>query len=78
MTFKLIRFLYQLVVDQKTLEPRRGVFFLLYYATGAWVVFIVATMVLLCLDVYNFPLIRDVLYRNLGEGVLSTLEDMLF
>jgi len=78
MTLGLIRFFYGIIVDRRTLEPRRGFFFIFYYLSGLWVVFIVASMVMVGLDLYNFPVIPDLLYRYLGENVLSGLEKMLF
>lgn len=78
MTFKLLRFFHHLFIDRKTLEPRRGFFFVFYYLTGTWVVFIVASMVMVGLDLYNFPLLRDFFSRHIGEGFLATLETMLF
>jgi hypothetical protein len=38
----------------------------------------VASMVMVGLDLYNFPFVRDLVYRHIGEGVLSTLESLLF
>ncbi len=78
LTLHLLRFFYALLVDRKTLEPRKGFFFVFYYLTGLWVIFIVASIVMVGLDIYNFPIVRDLLYRHLGESVLSALETMLF
>jgi hypothetical protein len=77
-TLHIIRLLYRFLVDRSTLEPRRGVFFVFYYLSGLWVVFMVASMVMVGLDLYNFPFVRDLVYRHIGEGVLSTLESLLF
>jgi hypothetical protein len=35
-------------------------------------------MVLLCLEVYDFPLARNFIYRQLGEPVLLAIEAVLF
>lgn len=78
MTTYLLNFLYALAIDKSTQEPRRVVFFLLYYVIGFFVVFIVLTMVLLCLEVYDFPYARDLIYRQLGEHVLLGIESVLF
>ncbi len=77
-TFKLISLLYHAVINPRTLEPRRGVFALLYYGIGGFVSFIVAAMVLICLEAYNLNFVRDFLYRHLGDPVLYTLESLLF
>jgi hypothetical protein len=78
MTTFLFNFLYAIAIDKATQEPRRVVFFLLYYVIGFFVVFIVLTMVLLCLEVYDFPFARDLIYRELGERVLLGIEAVLF
>jgi hypothetical protein len=78
MTTFLLNFLYSIAIDKATREPRRIVFFLLYYVIGFFVTFIVATMVLLCLEVYDFPFARDLIYRQLGEPVMLGLEAVLF
>jgi multisubunit Na+/H+ antiporter MnhB subunit len=78
MTTFLLNFLYALAIDKKSQEPRRVVFFLLYYVIGFFVAFIVLTMVLLCLEVYDFPYARDLIYRELGEHVLVGIESVLF
>jgi len=78
MTTFLLNFLYAVAVDKQTQEPRRAVFFLLYYVIGFFVAFIVLTMVLLCLEVYDFPFARNLIYRELGEHVLLGLESVLF
>ena len=78
MTTFLCNFLYALAIDKKSLEPRRVVFFLLYYVIGFFVAFIVLTMVLLCLEVYDFPFARNLIYRELGEPVLVGIESVLF
>jgi len=78
MTTFLFNFLYAMAIDRRTQEPRRVVFFLLYYVIGFFVAFIVLTMVLLCLEVYDFPFARDFIYRQLGEHVLLGIESVLF
>ena len=78
MTTFLLNFLYALAIDKRTQEPRRVVFFLLYYVIGFFVTFIVLTMVLLCLEVYDFPFARNLIYRELGEHVLLGIESVLF
>ena len=77
-TFKLISLLHRTVLNPRTLEPRRGVFGLLYYGIGAFTFFIVAAMVLICLEAYNLSFARDFLYHRLGEPVLSVLESLFF
>lgn len=78
MTTFLFNFLYGVAIDPRTQEPRRAVFFLLYYVIGFFVAFIVLTMVLLCLEVYDFPFARNIIYRQLGEQVLVGIESVLF
>ncbi len=78
MTTFLLNFLYKLAIDKRTQEPRKVLFFLLYYGIGSFVTFIVFTMVLLCLEVYDFPFARNLIYRQLGEPVLLALESVLF
>jgi hypothetical protein len=78
MTTFLLNFLYAVTIDKRSMEPRRAVFFLLYYVIGFFVAFIVLTMVLLCLEVYDFPFARNLIYRQLGEPVLLALEALLF
>lgn len=78
MTTYLLNFLYAIAINKSTREPRRAVFFLLYYVIGFFVAFIVATMVLLCLEVYDFPYARDLIYRQLGEPLLLAIEAVLF
>ena len=78
MTTFLFNFVYALAIDRQTKEPRRVVFFLLYYVIGFFVTFIVLTMVLLCLEVYDFPFARNLIYRELGEHVLLGIESELF
>lgn len=78
MTTFLFNFLYAVAIDPRTQEPRRAVFFLLYYVIGFFVAFIVLTMVLLCLEVYDFPFARNFIYRQLGEQVLVGIESVLF
>ena len=77
-TFRLISSLHWAAVNPRTLEPRRGIFALLYYGTGAFAAFIVATMVLLCLEAYNLSFAREFLYRQLGSTLLTSLESLLF
>lgn len=74
----LFNFLYRVALDRRTQEPRPVLFFLLYYGIGAFVAFIVATMILLCLEVYDLPFARNFIYRQLGENVLLALESLLF
>ena len=74
----LFNFLYRIALDRRTQEPRRVLFYILYYGIGTFVAFIVATMILLCLEVYDFPFLRNFIYRQLGEGVLLALEALLF
>lgn len=78
MTTYLLNFLYAVTIDKRTREPRRVLFFLLYYVISFFVAFIVFTMVLLCLEVYDFPLARNFIYRQLGEPVLLAIEAVLF
>lgn len=74
----LFNLLYRFALDRRTQEPRRILFYLLYYGIGTFVAFIVATMILLCLEVYDFPFARNFIYGQLGEGVLLALEALLF
>lgn len=74
----LFDFLYRVALDRRTHEPRPVLFVLLYYGIGAFVAFIVATMILLCLEVYDLPFARNFIYRQLGENVLLALEALLF
>lgn len=74
----LFNFLYRVALDKRTREPRPVLFFLIYYGVGAFVAFIVATMILLCLEVYDLPFARNFIYRQLGENVLLALEALLF
>lgn len=78
MTTYILNFLYAVAIDKTTQEPRRAVFFLLYYVIGFFVAFIVLTMILLCLEVYDFPFARDLIYRELGERLMLGLESVLF
>jgi len=78
MTTVLIHFLYALTINKRTQEPKRFLNFILYYVIGFFVAFIVFTMVLLCLEVYNFPFVRQFIYRQLGEPVLFAIEAILF
>ena len=77
-TFKLISLMYRAAINPRTLEPRRGVFWVLYHGIGAFATLIVIAMVLICLEAYNLNFARDFLYRHLGESFLSTMESMLF
>ena len=77
-TYRLISFLYRLLVNRRSGEPRRGVFALLYYGIGRFAAFFVANMVLLCLEAYNLPFARDFLYAVLGAPVLAAVESLLF
>jgi hypothetical protein len=77
-TYRLISGLYRLLIHPRSREPRRGVFFVLYYGIGTCVALFVASMVLLCLEAYNLPFARDFLYARLGGSVLAALESMLF
>lgn len=74
----LFNLLYRIAFDRRSQEPRPVLFFLLYYGIGAFVAFIVATMILLCLEVYGLPFARDLIYGRLGENVLTALESLLF
>lgn len=74
----LFNFLYRIALDRRTHEPRPVLFVILYYGIGAFVAFIVATMILLCLEVYDLPFARNFIYRQLGENVLLALESLLF
>jgi hypothetical protein len=78
MTTFLLNFIYAIAIDKRTQEPRRVLFFLLYYVIGFFVTFIVFTMVLLCLEVYDFPYARNFIYSQLGEPLLLALEALLF
>lgn len=78
MTTALLNFLIAITLNKKTQEPRKVLFFILYYVIGFFVAFIVFTMVLLCLEVYDFPYARNFIYRQLGEPVLLALEALLF
>jgi hypothetical protein len=78
MTLFLFKYLYAAAIDARTLEPRRILFYLLYYGIGFFVTFIVFTMILLCLEVYDFPFARDLIYRKIGENLLLALESLLF
>lgn len=74
----LFNLLYRIALDRRTQEPRAVLFYLLYYGIGTFVAFIVATMILLCLEAYELPFARDLIYRQLGESVLQALEALLF
>jgi hypothetical protein len=78
MTTFLFRFIYAVAIDKRTLEPRRVLFFLLYYVIGFFVAFIVLTMVLLCLEAYDYSFARNFIYRQLGEPLLYAIEAVLF
>ena len=78
MTVVLFNFFYRLTIDPQSQEPRRVLFFLLYYGIGFFVTFIVFTMVLLCLEVYGFPFARNFIYREMGEPLLLAVEALLF
>jgi hypothetical protein len=73
----LFNFLYRIALDRRTQEPRPILFFLLYYGIGTFVAFIVATMILLCLEVYGVSFARNLIYRQLGEGILLAIEAVL-
>ena len=77
-TYRLISFLYRLLVNPRSREPRRGLFALLYYGGGAVVAFFVACMVLLCLEAFDLPLARNLVYARLGDPLLAALESALF
>ncbi len=78
MTSVLLNFFYAIAVNKRSREPRQVLAFLLYYVIGFFVAFIVFTMVLLCLEVYNLPFARNFIYRQLGEPLLVGLEALLF
>ena len=75
---RLISIFHRAAMNPLTLEPRRGVFLLVYYGVGAFAVLVVATMVLLCLEAYHLSFAREFMYRRLGEPVLTALESLLF
>ena len=77
-TLRLISLLYRLAVNPRTLEPRLGIFALLYYGIGIFAAFVAASMLLLCLEAYNLTFARDFLYRQLGSPLLASLESLLF
>jgi len=77
-TIRLISFLYHAAINRRTLEPRHGVFGLLYYVIGGFAGFIVVSMVLICLEAYDMNFMRDILYRLLGRPFLSFVESLLF
>lgn len=70
--------LYRALINRRTLEPRRGIFALLYYGIGTFASLIVLAMILICMEAYNLNFSRDLLYRSLGEPLLSTMESLLF
>ncbi len=78
MTTVVLNFIYSFAIDRSSREPKRILFFLLYYVIGFFVAFIVFTMVLLCLEIYQFPFARNFIYRQLGEHALLMLETLLF
>lgn len=78
MTTVLLNFIYLMAIDKRSREPRRILFFVLYYVIGFFVAFIVFTMVLLCLEIYQFPFARNFIYRQMGEHALLVLETLLF
>jgi hypothetical protein len=77
-TYRLISLLFQLLVNPRSREPRRGVFALLYYVGGGFVALFVTSMVLLCLEAYSLPFARDFLYARLGDPLLAVIESALF
>jgi hypothetical protein len=77
-TYRLISALFRLLVNPRSREPRRGLFALLYYGGGAVVAFFVGCMVLLCLEAYDLPFARNILYSRLGEPLLAAVESALF
>ncbi len=77
-TLGLVRLLYRATINPYSLEPRRGVFFVLYYVIGAFAAFIVVNMLLLCLEAYDLSFARDLLYHELGKPALQALENLLF
>ena len=77
-TLRLISLLHRAAVNPRTLEPRRGIFALLYYGIGGCAAFIVAAMVMFCLEAYNLNFARDFLVRQLGPSLLASLESFLF
>ncbi len=78
MTTVVLNFIYSFAIDRRSREPRRVLFFILYYVIGFFVAFIVFTMVLLCFEIYQFPFARNFIYRQLGEHALLMLETLLF
>lgn len=78
LTFQIINRIYRATINRRTLEPRRGIFGLLYYGIGAFASFVVIAMILICLEAYNLNFSREFLYRQLGESILSALESLLF
>ncbi len=78
MTEKIIHFLYALAIQPRSQKPRALISFFLYYFTGLFVSLLVLSMVLLCLEVYNFPFTRNFIYQHLGEGILQGLENIFF
>ena len=77
-TIGLARLLYRITINPHSLEPRRGVFFVLYYVIGAFAAFIVINMLLLCLEAYDLSFARTALYHELGQPTLQALETLLF
>lgn len=78
MTEALLSLFYRATVDPASGEPRRLFFFSLYYVIGFAVIFIVFTMVLLCLEAYHLTAPREWIYRKLGPDMLAALESLLF
>jgi len=77
-TYRIVSKIHSVLVNPRTLEPRRGVFIILYYGIGAFATFIVVAMILLGLEAYGLRFARDFLYARLGEPVLKALESLLF
>ncbi len=77
-TYRLISWLYRLLINPRDREPRKGVFFLLYYGIGGFTAFFVANMILLGLEAYDLPGARNLLYTWMGDPLLAALEAILF
>ena len=78
LTFQFISLLYRITINRRTLEPRRMVFWILYYGIGTFAAFVVLSMILICLEAYDLNFARDFLYRYLGARVFPVLESLLF
>ena len=78
LTFRLISIFYRATINSRTLEPRRGFFWILYYGIGIFTAFIVISMILICLEAYDLNFARDFLYQSLGQRVFPVLESLLF